>query len=676
MPIKTFKLKAPFRPAGGQPMAIEKLEKILKSGVRHSALLGVTGAGKTFIMSKLIEKTQKPALIISPNKTLAAQLFQELKEFFPENAIHYFVSYYDYYQPEAYIPQSNTYIEKDAKINKKIEQLRHAAVQGLLQRKDIIIVASVSCIYGIGSPENYCRTSLNIKLNQKITRKEIISSLVSMQYQRNDVDSMPGVFRVRGETLDVFLPTGEKFLQIILPGERIKQISEIKFCPRNARTRQTALQTKPLREYSIYPAHFWATPKEKLNASLENIKSELQKRIKELKGQNKFLEAERLEQRTNYDMEMIKETGFCYGIENYSRYLEFRKPGQPPHTLIDYYLYPQPNQAAKEREFLVFIDESHIALPQLRAMSVQDKARKKILIEHGFRLPSSIDNRPLTFEEFNSKLKQTIYVSATLGREEKEKTSKKNIVEQLIRPTGLPEPLVEIRPAKNQIKNLIEEIKKETKKEKRDLSAETGRVLVLTITKKLSEAIASHLADKKIKVRWLHSEIKTLERPEILNDLREGKYDVLIGINLLREGLDLPEVSLVAILDADKEGFLRTKTMLIQAMGRAARHSEGRAILYADKITKSIKTAVNEIQRRRSIQLKYNKKHNLVPKTIKKKIKKNPSLSGQEEAPPIWSKVQDVYILKKKMEIAVKNLDFETAASIRDLIQKLKNDIK
>ena len=626
-----FKLVSKFKPTGDQPQAIEKLVKNLKAGAKDQVLLGVTGSGKTFTLANVIQKTQKPALVISPNKTLAAQLYQEFKEFFPKNAVHYFVSYYDYYQPEAYIPQTDTYIEKDAKINEEIDRMRHAAVQDLLIRKDAIVVASVSCIYNIGSPEDYQRVSLEIQKDQKMPRKNFISQLISLQYQRNDIDFKPGTFRARGDIVEVNLVTGDEILKIEFSGDKI---------------------TSP--SCRIFPAKFWLAPQDKLNIALENIKLELQEQLKKLKKQKKLLEMQRLEQRTNYDLEMLKEMGFCHGIENYSRHLEFRRTGQAPYTLLDYF----PN------DFLVFIDESHLTLPQLNAMAVQDKIRKGTLIEYGFRLPSAIDNRPLKFEEFNQKINQVIYVSATPDKYEKEKAGK-NIVEQLVRPTGLLEPNIEIRPTKNQIKDLIEEIKKRTAKKQ--------RTLVLTLTKRLAEAVSDYLQEQGIKNQWLHSEVKTLERPKILKEFREGKYDVLVGINLLREGLDIPEVALVTILDADKEGFLRSETTLIQTMGRAARHLEGRVILYADKITYSMEKAINEIKRRRKIQEDYNKRGRITPKPIVKEIRDWPFINKEKEVALEFWQIRDKVLLEKEMRIAAQNLDFERAAEIRDLLKKIKN---
>ncbi len=645
-----FKLVSKFKPAGDQPQAIEKLSKNLKKGIKHQVLLGVTGSGKTMTMANVIESVQKPTLVISPNKTLAAQLYQEFKEFFPENAVHYFVSYYDYYQPEAYIPQSDTYIEKDSKVNEEIDRLRHSAVQDVLSRKDTIVVASVSCIYNIGSPENYQSVSLDIKAGQKIKRKDFIIHLTTMQYKRNDIEQKPGTFRVRGDIIDINLVTGEKIVRIEFFSDEIKTISlskpgqELSFAP-------------VMEKYTLFPATFWVAPQEKINLAIENIKLELQERLKELKKKNKLLEAERLEQRTNYDLEMLQEVGFCHGIENYSRQLEFRKPGDAPFSLVDYFGYFNPEG------FLTFIDESHISVSQIRAMSVQDRARKDTLIDFGFRLPSAVDNRPLTFSEFEKREKQVIYVSATPAIYEKT-NSGRNIVEQLIRPTGLLEPSIEIRKTENQIKDLMEEIKQETAKGK--------RILVVTLTKRLAEEISDYLIEKGIKTQYLHSEVKTMERPEILKNLRQGKYDVLVGINLLREGLDLPEVSLVAILDADKEGFLRNETTLIQTMGRAARHPNGRIIMYADKITFSMKNAINEINRRRKIQEEYNKKNNITPQAIIKDIRDWGFSKKEDIASEFWM-VNDKKLLEKEMKEAAKNLDFERAAEIRDLLEKLSN---
>ncbi|RLC39793.1 MAG: excinuclease ABC subunit B [Candidatus Nealsonbacteria bacterium] len=646
-----FKLVSKFKPTGDQPQAIEKLVKNLQEGEKYQVLLGVTGSGKTYTLANVIEKIQKPALIISHNKTLAAQLYQEFKEFFPENGVHYFVSYYDYYQPEAYIPQTDTYIEKDAKINQEIDKLRHAAVQDVLTREDVIVVASVSCIYNIGSPETYQKVSLEIKEGQEIKRKDLISHLTSLQYQRNDIDFKPGTFRVRGDTLEIYLITGEEILRVEFFGDKIEKISKAK--PSLSQTYSLSITN-----YKLYPAQFWVTPQEKLNIAIENIKLELQERLRELKKQRKLLEAQRLAQRTNYDLEMLRETGYCHGIENYSRHLEFREPGEPPFTLLDYF----------PKDFLIFIDESHMTVPQLHAMYNTDRSRKETLIEYGFRLPSALDNRPLSFEEFEKKIKQVIFISATPGPYEISKIKKqkaKLLVEQLIRPTGLLEPSIEIRPTENQVKDLVEKIKKRVKKGQ--------RTLAITLTKRLAEELAEYLEEQGIKTHYLHSEIKTLERPEILKKLREGEYDVIVGINLLREGLDLPEVSLVAILDADKEGFLRSETTLIQTMGRAARHPEGHCILYADKITHSIKKAIEEIERRRKIQENYNKKHNITPKPIVKEIREWPFVTKEKTVASEFVLIRDVKLLEKEMKIAAQNLDFERAAEIRDLIKKIKS---
>ena len=646
-----FKLISNFKPSGDQPQAIAKLANNLKSGTKNQVLLGVTGSGKTFTMASVIEKIQKPVLVISHNKTLCAQLYQEFKDFFPNNAVHYFVSYYDYYQPEAYIPQTDTYIEKDAKINEEIDRLRHSSVQDLITRNDVIVCASVSCIYNIGSPEDYENVSLEIRAGQKINRKEFLELLTNLQYQRNDIDFKPGAFRARGDVVELFSVTGKEINRVEFSGDKIEKISI------SSDTLNPKFKTNN-HKLKIFPSNFWVTPRDKLKIATGNIKLELEETLKTLKKQGKLLEAQRLEQRTNYDLEMLEETNYCHGVENYSRQLEFRKPGQAPFSLIDYFNY------FHSGEFLIFIDESHMTIPQLRAMAVQDRARKKVLIEYGFRLPSAVDNRPLTFDEFQKREKQTIYVSATPTDYEKEKSGEKNIIEQLIRPTGLLEPSIEIRPTKNQIKDLISEIKKRIAKKQ--------RVLVLTLTKRLAEAVSDYLAEEGINAQWLHSEIKTLERPSILKNLRLGKLDVLVGINLLREGLDLPEVSLVVILDADKEGFLRNETTLIQTMGRAARHKEGHIILYADKITGSMKSAIKEIGRRRKIQDDYNKKHGVEPKPVVKEIKE--WVFGNKERgieAELWM-IRDKKLLEKEMKKAAQNLDFERAAEIRDLIKKIR----
>ena len=653
---KQFQLVSNFKPTGDQPQAIEKLTTNLEKNLRHQVLLGVTGSGKTATMAWTIEKTQRPALIISPNKTLAAQTYQEFKEFFPGNGVHYFVSYYDYYQPEAYIPQSDTYIEKDAKINEVLDRLRHEAVQDVLSRKDAIVIASVSCIYNIGSPEEYQRVALEIRQGQTITRRALLRHITALQYARNDSDFVPGTFRARGDVIDIFLVTGKEILTIEFKGDSIESIQ----------ARQDFLRFSPvsLSQYTLYPAKFWVTPQEKLNLALANIRLELQEQLKLLKNQNKLVEAQRLEQRTLYDLEMIEESGYCHGIENYSRHFEFREPGTPPFTLLDYF----------GDDALVFIDESHLTLPQLRAMSVQDKIRKRSLIQYGFRLPSAQDNRPLTFSEFFQKAKKFVYVSATPGEYETDLAMRQKdgglhaIVEQIIRPTGLCEPAIEIRKTKNHMQDLIKEI--------RGVVNNHRRALVVTITKRLAEDIADFLAERALKVQWLHSELKTLERPAVLEDLRRGNIDVLVGVNLLREGLDLPEVSLVAILDADKEGFLRNATTLIQTMGRAARHPEGKVILYADSVTKSMKAAMQEVERRRRIQERYNKEHNITPQAIIKAIREWPFPQKQKSLETELSLVTDVALLKQEMKEAASSLDFERAAEIRDLIKKVKGDIQ
>ncbi|MBU3895755.1 excinuclease ABC subunit UvrB [Patescibacteria group bacterium] len=627
-----FKLISKFQATGDQPKAIKELLNNLGKRVKNQVLLGVTGSGKTFTVASVIEKIQKPALIISHNKTLCAQLYQEFKDFFPNNAVHYFVSYYDYYQPEAYIPQSNTYIEKDSKVNEEIDRLRHSAVQDLVLKKDTIICASVSCIYNLGDPADYRMVSFKIRAGQKISRRDFISKLTDLQYQRNDMDLKPGTFRARAEIVEICLIAGKETLKVSFSNNGVDTIS---------------LNSKRVVSYELFPSHFWVTPQEKLQLAVLDIKKELDERISFFKKQGKLIEAQRIEEKTNYDLEMLRETGYCHGIENYSRHMEFREPGKAPYTLIDYFQH-------FHRDFLVFVDESHMTLPQIKAMAIQDKARKQTLIDFGFRLPSAIDNRPLTFKEFEGRQRQSIYVSATPGEYER----RFKIVEQLVRPTGLLEPPIEIRPSKEQIKDLIKEIKNND-----------GRVLILTLTKRLSEAVAEYLSEQGIKTQYLHSEIKTLERPQILNDFRAGKYDVLVGINLLREGLDLPEVSLVAILDADKEGFLRDRTTLIQTMGRAARHIKGRVILYADKTTTSMESAIREIERRRKIQEEYNKKHNVIPEQIKKDIRGWGFKKSIESE--LWI-VKDRKILEGEMQKAAQDLNFERAAEIRDLIKKLK----
>lgn len=595
-----FLLKSKFKPTGDQPEAIAKLVNGLKKNYRDQTLLGVTGSGKTFTMAGIIEKIQKPTLIISHNKTLAAQLYGEFKKFFPDNAVHYFVSYYDYYQPEAYIPQTDTYIEKEATINEEIDRLRHAATQSLLNREDVLIIASVSCIYGLGERADYEAMSQHFKVGQTIKRNQLLRNLVKIQYTRDDKEFKRGSFRVKGENVDIHLATGEGVIKISVFGEKIEKILIYNTRPGQNQPlwaeQFEAKNSHQLKEITILPAKHFITPEEKQKRGLKTIRQELKIRLKELLKQGKEVEAYRLEKKTNYDLEMIEEIGYCNGIENYSRHFSGRAPGSPPETLVDFFA----------NDFLIFIDESHATIPQIRGMYAGDQSRKQTLIDFGFRLPSARDNRPLNFEEFNKKINRVIYVSATPS--EYEIKNSRQVVEQLIRPTGLLDPEIEVRPSSDQIKNLIQEIKIRTNKGQ--------RTLVTTLTKRMAEELANFLREQDIRVQYLHSEVETLERVDILRDLRLGKYDVLVGINLLREGLDLPEVSLVAILDADMAGFLRNETSLIQTMGRAARHLEGKVIMYADKITPAMRYAINETKRRRNFQELYNKKHGITPRQI------------------------------------------------------------
>jgi len=673
--MSTFKLHAPFKPTGDQPTAIESLVKNLESGVKHQTLLGVTGSGKTFTMANVIERVQKPTLVISHNKALAAQLYQEFKEFFPENAVHFFVSYYDYYQPEAYIPQTDTYIDKDSKINDEIDRLRHAATQALLSRQDVIIVASVSCIYNIGSPEEYKEMSSEFKKGQLLSRQKFLRHLISLQYQRSDIDFKRGTFRVLGDNVQVWNATGEQILKFDFFGNEIEKIFEINL-PNNI------LKAKPEREIGsalIFPAKYWVAPEQNIKLAMKNIRMELEDQIAKFRRHKKPLEAERLLRRTNFDLEMMKETGYCHGIENYSRHLEFRQPGAPPFTLLDYFAqsYSQDslsNSSDSQNNFLTIIDESHMTLPQLNGMSAGDEARKKILVEYGFRLPSALDNRPLRFPEFEHRTGQVIYTSATPGQYEVNKSQvtsgkekEKYIIQQLIRPTGLLDPQIQVRSTKNQIPHLIKEIKKVVKS--------SARVLVTTMTKRMAEDLSEYLQDAGIKAQYLHSEIKTLERPEILKDLRLGKIDVLVGINLLREGLDLPEVGLVAILDADKEGFLRNETTLVQTMGRASRHPQGRVIMYADKITGSMKRAIDETIRRRKIQEDYNKSSGVKPQAIKKPIRASiVEVTKVAVNPRTEKEYLDEYLkeLEFKMSLANRNLQFDEAMRLQEQMNKLK----
>lgn len=599
-----FELHSKFKPTGDQPQAIKKLVGGLNDGFRDQTLLGVTGSGKTFTMAQIIANQQKPTLIISHNKTLAAQLYGEFKHFFPNNAVHYFVSYYDYYQPEAYIPQTDTYIEKEATINEEIDRLRHASTQSLINRRDVIIVASVSCIYGIGEKENYSALAAEFHVGQIIKRNEVLRKLIKIQYERNDTAFYRGQFRVKGEQIDIHLATGEQVVRLEMFGDEIEKISIFNIKASGSKpVWATDLRDKnssSLDSVKILPAKHFMTPEETMAKAVEKIKKELAVQLKVLAKEKKDVEAYRLERKTNYDLEMIREIGYCNGIENYSRHMSDRSPGEAPATLMDF--FPE--------DYLLFIDESHVTLPQIRGMYAGDQARKQTLIDFGFRLPSAKDNRPLNFPEFNKKINQAIYVSATPGDLEIGKS--KQVAEQIIRPTGLLDPEVEVRKNENQIPDLISEIKKRVKKKQ--------RVLVTTLTKRMAEELSEFLAESGIKVQYLHSEVSTLERVDILRDLRTGKYDVLVGINLLREGLDLPEVSLVAILDADIGGFLRHETALIQTMGRAARHEEGKVIMYADKMTDAMKYAIKETERRRKKQIAYNKKHGIKPRSTKAKF--------------------------------------------------------
>ena len=651
---KKFKIKSDFKPAGDQPEAIKKLVKSAKKGEFNQVLLGVTGSGKTFTMAKVIEETNRPALILAPNKTLAAQLYGEMKTFFPENAVEYFVSYYDYYTPEAYVPRSDTYIEKEASINEQIDRMRHSATRSLLERDDVLIVASVSCIYGLGSVEAYSKMTLTLQRNYDYNRDQIIKSLVALQYKRNDQNFYRGTFRARGEYLEIFPSHLEdRAWRLSLFGDKLEKIEE--FDP------LTGDQVRELNLIKVYANSHYITPKPTVEQAVINIRKELEITLKKHKSENKLLEAQRLEERTKFDLEMIEATGSCAGIENYSRFLSGRKPGEPPPTLFEYF----PDNT------LVFVDESHVTVPQLNGMFKGDRSRKSTLAEYGFRLPSCMDNRPLKFEEWDLMRTQTIFVSATPGPWELEQTKGK-FIDQVIRPTGLIDPPVEIRPAKTQVDDLMHECKK--------VIENNHRVLVTTLTKKMAEDLTEYLHENGIKVRYLHSDIDTLERIEIMRDLRMGVFDVLVGINLLREGLDIPECALVGILDADKEGFLRSETSLIQTIGRAARNVDGKVILYADKETKSIKKAIQETDRRRSIQLAYNKKHNIDAKTVKKEISdilesvyEKDYVKISEGANVGGNLKKHLKALDRKMKDSASNLEFEEAAKIRDEIRKLQS---
>ncbi|MFC7393861.1 excinuclease ABC subunit UvrB [Scopulibacillus cellulosilyticus] len=652
-----FELVSKYQPQGDQPKAIQEIVEGIKANKKHQTLLGATGTGKTFTMSNVIQQVNKPTLIIAHNKTLAGQLYSEFKEYFPNNAVEYFVSYYDYYQPEAYIPQSDTYIEKDASINDEIDKLRHSATSSLFERNDVIIIASVSCIYGLGSPEEYGALVLSLRVGMEKDRDQMLRELVDIQYDRNDINFVRGTFRVRGDVVEIFPASrDEHCIRVEFFGDEIDKITEI-----DALTGEII----GLRDHvAIYPASHFVTREEKMKKAIKRIEDELKDRLAELKEQGKLLEAQRLEQRTNYDLEMMQEMGFCSGIENYSRHLSLREAGSTPYTLLDYF----------PKDFLIMIDESHVTLPQIRGMYNGDQARKSVLVDHGFRLPSAKDNRPLKFAEFEDHVHQILYVSATPGPYELEHSPKP--VEQIIRPTGLLDPTIDVRPIEGQIDDLLGEINKRVE--------QNERVLVTTLTKKMAENLTDYLNDMGVKVRYLHSEIKTLERIEIIRDLRMGAFDVLVGINLLREGLDIPEVSLVAILDADKEGFLRAERSLIQTIGRAARNAHGHVIMYADKMTDSMKVAIDETERRRKIQNAYNEEHGITPQTIKKNIpdlikathvaeeveeyNKAPDLSNLNKA----EREKAIENMEKEMKEAAKALNFERAAELRDIILELK----
>ena len=659
--IMPFEIHAPFAPAGDQPEAIDALAKGVEEGMHTQVLLGATGTGKTYTIAQVIQKVQKPTLVIAHNKTLAAQLCSEFKEFFPNNAVEYFVSYYDYYQPEAYIPATDTYIEKDSSMNDEIDKLRHSATSALMERRDVIVVASVSCIYGLGGPKDYYDSVLSLRIGQTVERDAILEKLVKIRYDRNDLSLERGKFRVRGDVIEVVPASyGEKAIRIELFGDEVDSLEEIDVLTGQVVDKRTHV--------AIFPASHYVTSDENLERARKDIRRELNERLKVLKGENKLLEAQRLEQRTNYDLEMMQELGYCSGIENYSRHLTGRKPGEPPFTLVNYF----------PKDFLTVIDESHVTLPQLRAMYAGDRARKEQLVKYGFRLPSAIDNRPLTFDEFQAQRGQIIYVSATPGPYEMETTDQ--VVEQIIRPTGLLDPKIEVRPIKGQIDDLLGEIHKVT--------AQKERVLVTTLTKKMAEDLTEYLTTAGVRVRYLHSDIATIERAEIIHDLRAGKFDVLVGINLLREGLDMPEVSLVAILDADKEGFLRSDTAMIQTIGRAARNAHGRVIMYADTITGSMERAISETARRREKQEAFNKVHGIVPRTIQKKVVDLIKLTKVEEdntaAKGYTAKTvkklkpreldKQIRLMEKKLKEAAKQLDFELAAEYRDQLILLKGE--
>lgn len=657
-----FKLKSAYKPTGDQPQAIDKLIKGLQKNYGKQTLLGVTGSGKTFTMANVIEKMQRPTLVISHNKTLAAQLAAEFKDFFPDNAVHYFVSYYDYYQPEAYIPQTDTYIEKETAINEEIDRLRNAATASLLSRQDVIVVASVSCIYGLGNPQDYLKVSFELKAGEKIKLREVMKNLISLQYERSVADIHRGSFRVKGDTLEIFPSYEETVWRVQFFGDNIEKISNVHPL--------TGKENKKVSNLRIFPAKHFVSPEEKADPAIRSIEIELAAHLEKLKKEKKILEAERIARRTRFDIEMIKETGYCQGIENYSRHFDGRNSGEPPYTLIDYFI-----QSSGGQDFLTIIDESHITIPQIGGMYEGDRSRKQTLIDYGFRLPSALDNRPLKFDEFTKKIGPQIFTSATPASYEI--THSQAVVEQLIRPTGLLDPKIDIRKTANQIDDILNEAGKRVKNHE--------RVLITALTKKMAEDLAKYLENAGIKAAYLHSDIETFERLDILRSLRQGIYDCLVGINLLREGLDLPEVSLVIILDADKEGFLRSVTSLIQTMGRAARHSKGQVIMYADNLTRSMKEAIAETNRRRETQETYNKKHHIKPKTIRKAIREDTWIPvKKEKAVPkinLYKIPQEElpFIVKdfaNKMELAAQNLEFEQAALLRDQIKEIKERIK
>ena len=649
-----FKLHSEYKPTGDQPEAIKYLSDGIKSGKKFQTLLGVTGSGKTFTMANVIKEVQKPTLVLAHNKTLAGQLYSEFKEFFPENNVEYFVSYYDYYQPEAYIPSSDTYIEKDASINDEIDKLRHSATAALYETRDVIIVASVSCIYGLGDPIDYENLAVSLRPGMQIDRNKLLKKLVDMQYSRNELDFKRGTFRAKGDIVEIYpSDKGETAIRVSFWGDDIEKLAEIN--PLTGKV--TAIRNHVM----IFPNSHYVTTSDKMERAIGTIEEELEGRIKYFKDNNKLIEAQRIEERTNFDIEMMKETGFCQGIENYSRHISGRKEGSPPFTLFDYF----------PKDFLLLIDESHATIPQVRAMYNGDRARKESLVNYGFRLPSAFDNRPLKFNEFEDRINQCIFVSATPAEYENEH-SKENVVEQIIRPTGLLDPLIEVRPATNQVDNLIEQIRERIDKKE--------RVLVTTLTKKMAEDLTAYLAKIDIKVRYMHSDIKALERMEIIRDLRLGEFDVLVGINLLREGLDIPEVSLVAILDADKEGFLRSERSLIQTIGRAARNTDGKVIMYADELTESMEKAISETNRRRKIQEKYNKEHNITPQTIKKSVRETIKASFIEDVKEEYNIDKDTDIdelitkMTDEMLKYAQEYEFEKAAEIRDKIRELEKN--